>query len=146
MLRECPIDHRCMTGIDVDGVLGRSTRLASGARMRPRGFPRSRRHDHRGARLPRSRSIAVAFFPCRPTRCARLNRAGFAVVVVTNQAGIARGIFDEAFVAEAHAHLDALLAAGGARIDGYYYCPHHPDGAVAGYAPRVRLPQARARA
>lgn len=57
-----------------------------------------------------------------------LNRAGFAVVVATNQSGVARGLFDEAFVAETHRHLDAILAAGGARVDRWYYCPHHPAG------------------
>ena len=39
----------------------------------------------------------------------------------------------------------ALLAAGGAHIDAYYYCPHHPDGTVAGVRARLRLPQAGAR-
>jgi D-glycero-D-manno-heptose 1,7-bisphosphate phosphatase len=62
-----------------------------------------------------------------------LNRAGFAVVVVTNQAGIARGFFDEEFVRQTHEHLDRHFVAGGAKIDGYYYCPHHPDGTVAAY-------------
>jgi D-glycero-D-manno-heptose 1,7-bisphosphate phosphatase len=62
-----------------------------------------------------------------------LNRAGFAVVIVTNQAGIARGVFPEAFVAAAHAHVRARLEAGGARVDGFYYCPHHPDASVAAY-------------
>ena len=57
-----------------------------------------------------------------------LNRAGFAVVVATNQSGIARGLLDESFVAETHDRLAATLAAGGARIDRWYYCPHHPKG------------------
>jgi D-glycero-D-manno-heptose 1,7-bisphosphate phosphatase len=57
-----------------------------------------------------------------------LNAAGLAVVIVTNQAGVARGYFDEAFVREAHRHLDALLRDQGAVVDGYYYCPHHPEG------------------
>lgn len=65
-----------------------------------------------------------------------LNRGGFRVVVVTNQTGVARGFFEEAFVGEAHQHLDARMAAGGAHIDGYYYCPHHPDAPVKAY--RVR--------
>ena len=57
----------------------------------------------------------------------RLNLAGVPVVVITNQSGVARGYFPESFVREAHAFLDDLLAREGARIDGWYYCPHHPD-------------------
>ena len=62
-----------------------------------------------------------------------LNRAGFAVVVITNQAGIARGIIEEAFVGEVHAHMAERFAAGGARIDAFYFCPHHPEGIVEPY-------------
>jgi D-glycero-D-manno-heptose 1,7-bisphosphate phosphatase len=62
-----------------------------------------------------------------------LNRAGFVVVVVTNQSGVARKYFTEAFVAETHQALGARMAEGGARIDAYYYCPHHPDGKLAEY-------------
>jgi HAD superfamily hydrolase (TIGR01662 family) len=54
-----------------------------------------------------------------------LNRAGLKVVVVTNQSGIARGFFDEAFVEETHRHLLDLLRGQEARIDAFYYCPHH---------------------
>lgn len=62
-----------------------------------------------------------------------LNRAGIRVFVVTNQAGVARGYFTESVVAEVHRRIDSLLASGGARIDAYYYCPHHPEGAVEAY-------------
>jgi D-glycero-D-manno-heptose 1,7-bisphosphate phosphatase len=65
-----------------------------------------------------------------------LNRAGFPVVLVTNQSGIARGFFTEAIVEEVHRHLASLLAEGGAHIDAYYYCPHHPDGKIEAYARR----------
>ncbi len=75
----------------------------------------------------------LVFFPFSVDAVRLLNRAGLAVVVVTNQAGVARGIFPESFVAEAHAHLRERLAAGGARLDGFYYCPHHPDGTIEGY-------------
>jgi D-glycero-D-manno-heptose 1,7-bisphosphate phosphatase len=78
----------------------------------------------------------VAFYPWTVDAVRMLNRAGLAVVVVTNQSGIARGIFDEAFVGETHRLIDARLEAGGARVDAYYYCPHHPDGRVAAYAMR----------
>jgi D-glycero-D-manno-heptose 1,7-bisphosphate phosphatase len=57
----------------------------------------------------------------------RLNRAGLPAIVVTNQSGIARGLFDERTYAMVAARLDDLLAARGARLDAHYYCPHHPD-------------------
>jgi D-glycero-D-manno-heptose 1,7-bisphosphate phosphatase len=76
----------------------------------------------------------VAFYPWTVDAIRALNRAGLPVVVVTNQSGIARGLFSEAFVDETHRHVDARLAAGGARVDAYYYCPHHLKGTVATYA------------
>jgi histidinol-phosphate phosphatase family protein len=57
----------------------------------------------------------------------RLNRAGIPVVVVTNQSGIARGLLDEAAYQATRARLDRVLAGEGARLDGHYHCPHHPD-------------------
>ena len=62
-----------------------------------------------------------------------LNQAGYAVVIVTNQAGVARGLYGEADVQAVHAAIDARFARGGARIDAYYYCPHHPEGVVEAY-------------
>ncbi len=76
----------------------------------------------------------VAFYPWTVDAIRALNRAGLAVVVVTNQSGVARGIFTEAFVGETHRVIDARLAAGGARVEAYYHCPHHPDGTVAPFA------------
>lgn len=55
-----------------------------------------------------------------------INRSGFLAVVVTNQAGVARGYFPESLVRDVHASLTAAMEAGGARLDGIYYCPHHP--------------------
>ena len=78
----------------------------------------------------------IDVFPWTVDAIRMLNRAGFLVVVVTNQAGIARGLFTEAFVQETHRHLEARLEAGGARVDAYYYCPHHPDGTVAAFTRR----------
>jgi D-glycero-D-manno-heptose 1,7-bisphosphate phosphatase len=72
----------------------------------------------------------LVFFPYTIDAVRLLNQAGFRVVIVTNQAGIARGIFKESFVAEAHAHVADRLAAGGAHVDGFYYCPHHPEATV----------------
>jgi D-glycero-D-manno-heptose 1,7-bisphosphate phosphatase len=59
-----------------------------------------------------------------------LNRAGFAVCVTTNQGGIALGYYAESFMHEIHAVMTARLEAGGARVDGWFFCPHHPDGVV----------------
>ena len=78
----------------------------------------------------------ITLFPWTVDVIRALNRADLAVVVVTNQSGIARGLFTEAFIDETHRHLSARLAAGGARIDAYYYCPHHPDGVVDAYRQR----------
>jgi D-glycero-D-manno-heptose 1,7-bisphosphate phosphatase len=75
----------------------------------------------------------VAFFPFTVDAIRVLNRAGFLVVIVSNQAGVARGYFDEAFVRETHAFIDRRVREGGARIDGFYYCPHHPEGRIAAY-------------
>jgi D-glycero-D-manno-heptose 1,7-bisphosphate phosphatase len=74
---------------------------------------------------------------------ARLNAAGAAVVVVTNQAGVARGYFPENRVAEVHARLSELLSAAGARIDAYYHCPHHATEGIGAYriACRCRKPE-----
>jgi len=62
-----------------------------------------------------------------------LNEAGFAVVVVTNQSGIARGLLTEKQFHEIHAALVQRLARHRARLDGMYYCPHHPQATVARY-------------
>lgn len=68
----------------------------------------------------------LVFFPFAIDAVRLLNRAGLAVVLVTNQSGVGRGMYSEAFVAEAHDLILRRLAAGGARLDGAYYCPHHP--------------------
>jgi D-glycero-D-manno-heptose 1,7-bisphosphate phosphatase len=56
----------------------------------------------------------------------RLNGAGVPAVMVTNQAGIARGYFTEALLHAVNAEMVRQLAAAGARLDGLYVCPHHP--------------------
>lgn len=63
-----------------------------------------------------------------------LNEAGYYVIVVTNQSGVARGYFDEGAILRFHQHMQDRLANYGARIDAFYYCPHHPRGSVKEFA------------
>jgi D-glycero-D-manno-heptose 1,7-bisphosphate phosphatase len=76
----------------------------------------------------------VQLFPWTIDAIRALNQSGVKVIMVSNQSGIARGFFDEAMVDRVHARMADLLAEGGAAIDAYYYCPHHPDGKVAPFA------------
>ena len=69
-----------------------------------------------------------------PEAIAMFNRAGIPVAVVTNQAGVARGLYGVDDVAEVHRHIAARLAEHAARIDLFLYCPYHPAGVVEGFA------------
>jgi D,D-heptose 1,7-bisphosphate phosphatase len=64
-----------------------------------------------------------------------LSEAGYHFVVVTNQSGVARGYFPEEALQGVAEHLEQIIeVAAGAKIDGFYYCPHHPDGVIEKYA------------
>jgi len=75
----------------------------------------------------------IRLLPRSAAAIRRANEAGYQTVVVTNQAGVARGYFDEGLVDEVHERVRHLLAEQGARLDGIYYCPHHPEVGAAGY-------------
>ncbi|MBR2518192.1 MAG: HAD family hydrolase [Selenomonadaceae bacterium] len=62
------------------------------------------------------------------------NERGLLVVVVTNQSGIARGMYTAADVAKLHDFMQKSLSEVGAHIDAFYFCPHHPEGTVAEFA------------
>lgn len=73
-------------------------------------------------------SAQLELFPDAPAALARLAGAGFRLIVVTNQAVVARGLISETELDGIHADLRAqLLQANGPKLDALYYCPHHPN-------------------
>ena len=66
-------------------------------------------------------------YPFAAAAIRRLNEAGLPVIVVTNQSGVARGFFPESLIGQMHDKMVEELAAGGAHVDGMYYCPHIRD-------------------
>ena len=62
-----------------------------------------------------------------PELIKKYNDEGYVVIVVTNQAGIARGYYTEEDMNILHRYINEQLAKIGAHIDAFYFCPHHPD-------------------
>jgi D-glycero-D-manno-heptose 1,7-bisphosphate phosphatase len=74
----------------------------------------------------------LVLYPRLAPALRRLRSAGFKLVVVTNQSGIARGYLNMQELRDMHRSLSQRLARLGVQIDRYYHCPHHPDGVVPG--------------
>lgn len=75
----------------------------------------------------------LAFLPGAIEAIRACNDAGALVIVVTNQSGIARGLYDEAKMHAFHARMEAELRRQGAHVDAFYHCPFHADGSVAAF-------------
>lgn len=75
----------------------------------------------------------LELIPGVPQAVRQLNEAGFRVVVVTNQAGVARGYYGEEDVKHLHQYLNGQLETEGAHVDAFYYCPHHPEHGIGQY-------------
>ncbi|HEY3788551.1 MAG TPA: D-glycero-beta-D-manno-heptose 1,7-bisphosphate 7-phosphatase, partial [Urbifossiella sp.] len=75
----------------------------------------------------------VRLIPGSADAIAALNRSGWPVVIVTNQSGVARGLFTADGVHDVHRHLSDQLAGYGAKIEAYYFCPHYPTAEVPAY-------------
>ncbi|MFR5731062.1 MAG: D-glycero-alpha-D-manno-heptose-1,7-bisphosphate 7-phosphatase [Clostridium sp.] len=68
----------------------------------------------------------LVLLPGVPEALKAFKDQGYKLVVITNQAGVARGYYTEEDVKELHRYMNELLAGQGAGIDAFYYCPHHP--------------------
>lgn len=117
------------------GIVGGAVWIASGLKLGPRAAPRPAAFLDRDGVLNIDRGYVyrpeqLEWVAGAVEAVRRLNAAGFHVIVVTNQSGVARGLYDEAAVGRFHAHMQAQLNAQGAHVDAFYYCPHHPQGVV----------------
>jgi len=72
-----------------------------------------------------------------PGSIAELNKAGYLVIVITNQSGIGRGMFSEEDLKKVHGKMVSDIEKGGGKVDDIFYCPHHPDDGC-----RCRKPEA----
>lgn len=155
LLRECPIDHRCMTRVSVDRVFETAVKQFERQVVSDEGgeeevappLPRVAGLVSRTAKPPlvgytvfldRDGTLnpdpgyirspeQYELFPGVAQALAKLKQAGARLVVVTNQSGIARGLLSVDDLDRIHAKLRRLLDAAGASLDGIYWCPHHPD-------------------
>jgi D-glycero-D-manno-heptose 1,7-bisphosphate phosphatase len=80
----------------------------------------------------------LSVFPWTADALRLLKRAGYSLVVITNQSAVARGIIEEAFLDDVHRELSARLARGQATIDRYYHCPHLADAPLERYRQTCR--------
>ncbi len=153
LLRECPIDHRCMTQVSVDAVYeAAATRLLGLRDGGPGGEPAIRRTLDSPAHTTHKNlegytvfldrdgtlnydpgylksAVELKLLPGVAMGLARLKAAGARLVVVTNQSGIGRGYFTLKDLEAVHARLQGLLEQEEAALDAIYFCPHHPDDA-----------------
>lgn len=68
-----------------------------------------------------------------PEALRMLSEAGYKLVVLTNQAGVARGYYSEEDVLRLHAYMNEILKTHGVQIDAFFYCPHHPEHGIGAY-------------
>lgn len=73
-----------------------------------------------------------------PEAIRMLREHGYRIVVITNQAGVARGYYSEEAVRELHEYMNEILEPQGAKIDAFFYCPHHPEHGIGAYKRKCR--------
>lgn len=145
LLRECPIDHRCMTRMTVEEVFEATGKYLKNHRG---GKGAGETEPELSVAYDRSRKIAVFLdrdgtinedvgYLNSPAELKLIHGAAQAIrqinehqlkaVILTNQSGVARGYYSEERLKEIHQCLEQVLAKEDARLDGIYYCAHHPD-------------------
>jgi heptosyltransferase II len=149
LLRECPIDHRCMTRVSVEQVYEASVTSLSGQKglsnaNRTNQIDKTDQIDQKnileGVTVFLDRDGTLNYDPGYlkvaadlkllvgvGPGLARLKRAGAKLVVVTNQSGVGRGIVTLKDLESIHARLQGLLEQENAALDAIYFCPHHPN-------------------
>jgi D-glycero-D-manno-heptose 1,7-bisphosphate phosphatase len=76
----------------------------------------------------------MQIYPAALQAVARINRSGALAVVITNQSAVARGLLSEADLQHVHRLMNEAFGRNGARIDAFYYCPHHPGSGEGPYS------------
>jgi len=164
LLRECPIDHRCMTRVSVDQVYEAATKQLSGL-SGSSGVSGSNQTNQTneinqinqtnvldGVTVFLDRDGTLNYDPgylkvaaelkllagVGPA-LARLKGAGARLVVVTNQSGVGRGFVTLKDLEAIHARLQGLLEQEDAALDAIYFCPHHPDAGCRCRKPNVGM-------
>lgn len=145
LLRECPIDHRCMSTVTVEDVYDAAVQHGSfghqasapspqSSVVGPESFPLAgvTVFLDRDGTLNRDTGFVKApdeltLLPGVPGALARLRHAGARLVVLTNQSGVGRGFFSLRDLESIHARLRDVLAQNQVALDAVYACPHHPD-------------------
>ena len=155
LLRECPIDHRCMTRVTVDQVYEAATKQLSGLSgssgvSGSSGSTQINQTNKINQTNQMNALDGVTVFLDRDgtlnydpgylkvaadlkllagvgPALARLRGAGAKLIVVTNQSGVGRGIVTLKDLEAIHARLEGLLEQEDAALDAIYFCPHHPD-------------------
>jgi histidinol-phosphate phosphatase family protein len=87
----------------------------------------------------------LKFYPHIGPALASLTRAGFKLVMISNQSGVARGYFTVKTLMKIQRRLSAFFKKHGARIDGFYFCPHMPDAGCACRKPKPGMGRRAAR-
>ncbi len=128
--RECPLDRQiCWDDVTPDRVAAAARELLEPPAAAPGAEP-AVFLDRDGTLIEEveflSRPEQVRLIPGAARAVSALNRAGYRVVLVTNQSGVARGLFTLDDLERIHQRLRELLAGEGARLDAIYVCPHHP--------------------